>query len=96
MEHYDGVPCIKSMHMLAAPQGQVNDVICGVLKGRTFEKRGQERPECSNGIRKRREQIRLVNMRTLNETFRRTLELELVKLAVGSSIRLQKMSDRAL
>jgi hypothetical protein len=38
----------------------------------------------------------LGSKRTLNETLRQVLKLETIKLVVGSSTRLQKMSDKTL
>lgn len=52
----------------------------------------------SNGIRDLgvRQQLCLGGKRTLNEALGQTLQLEVVKLAVRSSITLWKTSDRAL
>jgi hypothetical protein len=43
-----------------------------------------------------KQQLLLESQRTVNETVRQTLELEFVKLAARSSIRLWKAGDRAL
>jgi hypothetical protein len=43
-----------------------------------------------------KQQLLLGSMRTLNETLRQILQMEITKLIVGSSIRLWKMSMRTL
>jgi hypothetical protein len=43
-----------------------------------------------------KQQLLLVGKRTLKEVLKQTLVLEVVKLAVGFSVRLQEISDRAL
>jgi hypothetical protein len=50
-----------------------------------------------NGIRDRgiKQQLFLGGQRTLNEALKQTLVLEVLKLAVGFSIRLRRTSDRA-
>jgi hypothetical protein len=48
------------------------------------------------GGRSIKRQLLLGSKRTFNEAVRRILGLEVTKLVVGSSIRLQKTSDRAL
>jgi hypothetical protein len=55
-------------------------------------------PECSNGIRSRglKERLHLGSRRTLNKTFTQTIELEIAKQTVRTSIRLQKMNVRTL
>jgi hypothetical protein len=70
----------------------------GTSKGRTFGKRRRAQPECNNGVRNRdlKERLRLGSRRTFGRIFRKTVELEIAKQTVGTSIGLQKMSDRIL
>jgi hypothetical protein len=50
--------------------------------------------KCSNGIRDwgLKQQLRLGSKGSVNKTFRQALMMEIVKLAVRSSIRIPKMS----
>jgi hypothetical protein len=75
-----------------------DNVVRGASKEWTFEKRRWTCPECNNGIRDRgaTQQLLLRKERTLNKIFRRTVELEIRKWTVGSSIRPWKASDRIL
>jgi hypothetical protein len=66
-------------------------------RGPTVKKRRWKGPECNNGIRNRglKEKLRLGNKKTLskrnvNETLRQTIELKVVKLGAGSSVRIRK------
>jgi hypothetical protein len=80
-------------------QGPGKDSVAkGTPKGGTFGKRRRARPECNNGIRKRdlNQQLRLGSKGNINETFRQTLSLEIVKRTVESSVRIRKMSDWTL
>jgi hypothetical protein len=54
--------------------------------------------ECSSGIRDLgiKPQLCLGRKRTLNKTLKQTLELEIIKLILRSSVQLWKTSDRTL
>jgi hypothetical protein len=80
--------------MPTCPQGWASDVVCGTCKAPTFEKRQQTWLEYSSNIRDLgiKWQLCLVSKRTPNQT----LELEVKKLEVRSSIQLRKMCDRTL
>jgi hypothetical protein len=80
-------------------QGKGKDsVVQGTRKGWTFGKKHWVQPECNNGIRNRdlQELLRLESKGKVNKTFRETLGLEITKRTAGSSIRIRKMSVRAL
>lgn len=70
----------------------------GTPKGPMFEKRQWTWPECSSSIRDRglKEHLHLGSKRTLNKTFRQTIELEIAKRIVGSSSRMWRQSVGAL
>jgi hypothetical protein len=67
-------------------------------KGRTFGKRRRAKLECINGIRDRdvKKQLRLRKKRTSSRIFRKTVELEVVKQIVRTSMRPRKMRDWTL
>jgi hypothetical protein len=70
----------------------------GAPEGPTVEKKRQRGPECNNGIKNRglKERLLLGSKRALSKIFRHTVELEVAKQIVTTSIRLQKMSVRTL
>jgi hypothetical protein len=70
--------------MLTAQQGQASKVQ-GTSKRLTFEKRRWTHPECSNSIRDQglKEQLLLGSKRTVTETHRKPLGLEIAKQVVG-------------
>jgi hypothetical protein len=74
------------------------DVIRGIHKEPTSERRRLTGPERNNGVKNRdmKEQLCLGSKRTLGETFRHTIELEIAGRIVGPSIGLRKVSDRTL
>jgi hypothetical protein len=63
------------------------------LEGQTFRKRRQEQPECSNGIRNRglKERLRMGSRTTLGRIFWKTVEVEVARQIIGTSIRLRKL-----
>jgi hypothetical protein len=71
-----------------------DDVVCGARKGLKFEKKQRTRTKCSN-MRDRgaRQQLLLWKVRTLNETNGQTLKPKVVKLALGFSLRIRKMTE---
>jgi hypothetical protein len=87
---------MKGRHLLTVLQDLTCDIVRGATKGSTFEKRRRRWQECSNGIRGRgiKQKLLLGGKRTLNDTLRQTLELEVAKLVVGCSIRLRKTTGQ--
>jgi hypothetical protein len=79
--------------------GSRNNLTAAGHRGPTVEKRRWKGPECNNGIRNRglKQKLRLGNKKTLSkenakETLRQTIQLKVVKLGSGSSMRIRKMS----
>jgi hypothetical protein len=97
-----GMTCraIPAPHKQHGHQGPVRDNVArGTSKGRTFRKRCRAQPECISGIRDRdlKEQLCLLRKeRTFGRILRKTIELEIAKQTVKTSIRLWKMSDWTL
>jgi hypothetical protein len=67
------------------------DFTRGAPEGLTVEKKWQKGPECNNGIRNKglKERLCLGSRRTLNKIFRHTVELEVAKQIVRTSITLK-------
>jgi hypothetical protein len=70
-----------------------DDFVRGTPKGPKFKKRHRAQQKYNSGIRNQglKERLRLGSRRTLNKTFRQTIELEVTKQIVGTSIKLRKM-----
>jgi hypothetical protein len=80
-------------------RGPGRDIVeIGAPKGRTSGTRRRAKPESITGIRNEgsRQRLCLRSKTTLGRFFRKTIELEIVKRTVGSSVRLGKMNDRTL
>jgi hypothetical protein len=77
-------------------RGQSQDNVArGTPKGRTFGKRRRSKPEVITGIRNQesRQEPCLGSRTTLGRIFGKIVEMEVPKQIVGTSIRLQEMSD---
>jgi hypothetical protein len=73
---------IPALHKGHGHQGPGRDSVTrGISKGQTFRKRHQARSECNNSIRNLgvKERLHLGSRRTLNNTFRQTVRLEIAK-----------------
>jgi hypothetical protein len=80
-----------------------DNIIRRAPNGRRFEKRRRVQTKCKNDIRNRslKQQQRLENKkrhnnRNVNKALRRTIGLEVVRLSVGSSSRIRKLSVKTL
>jgi hypothetical protein len=80
---------IPARHKGQVRQGQDQDSVTrGASKGRTFGKRRRGKPEGITGIRNEgsRQEPLLGSSTTLGRIFRKTIEMEIAKKIVGTSI----------
>jgi hypothetical protein len=96
-----GMTCraIPALHKGHGHQGLgKRNVVQGSQKGWTFRKRHRAQPECNNGIRNQdlKVKLHLGSKGNVNETFRKTLGLEITNRIARSSVRIRNISVRTL
>jgi hypothetical protein len=90
---------IPAQHKGHCYQGQGKEkAVPRTQKRLLFRKRRWAKPEGISGIRDRdlKKELHLRKKRTSSRIFKKTVELEVTKQIVGTSIRLQNMSVRTL
>jgi hypothetical protein len=88
------IPALRKGH---GHEGPGKDSIArGTLKGQTFRKRHQVQLEFNNGMRSRGLRAITFGKENTQQDLQQTIELEVTKQIIGTSIRLLKMSVRRL